>query len=65
MIRFVGSHLKHSPMKDKASLGQLGMTEDNGNYGYSGMPIPRLVACLSPSGQLELGDPKIDTILLI
>jgi hypothetical protein len=29
------------------------------------MPMPRLVACLSPSGQLELGEPRIDAILLI
>jgi hypothetical protein len=27
--------------------------------------MPLFVACLSPSGQLVLGDPKIDTILLI
>jgi hypothetical protein len=52
-------------MKLRASLGQLGMTDDNGNSGYYAIPMPRFVACFSPSGQLVLGEPKIDTILLI
>lgn len=65
VMRLTGSHRKHYPIKFKASLGQLGITADRGSYGYSGIPMPLLVACLSPSGQLVLGEPKMETILLI
>jgi hypothetical protein len=52
-------------MKDSPSLGQLGITVDKGNYGNSGIPIPLIEACFTPSGQFAPGEPRIDTILLI
>ena len=61
----VGSHLRHSVMKLRASDGQLGITVERAIYGYSGIPIPFLAACLTPSGQLLPGVPRMDTILLI
>ena len=61
----VGSHLRHSVMKLRASEGQLGITVERAIYGYSGIPMPFLPACLTPSGQLLPGVPRMDTILLI
>lgn len=52
-------------MKLIASAGQFGITVVSGIYGNYGIPIPRLVACFKPSGQVLPGEPKIDTILLI
>jgi len=52
-------------MKLRASEGQFGITAERAIYGYSGMPIPFLAACLTPSGQLLPGVPRIETILLI
>lgn len=66
VILFVGSHLRHSDMKSKASLGQSGNAEFNEIYVYYGKFMPFLAACLYPYGQFCIvGDPITEHILLI